>query len=410
MPLSNAEDELLVYNYLGLPYQISPGVWASLHPRDDKTILAISAQHDVFRTLSATQLLSCSQFGPRYLCAKDNILRTGNNLPVPGADACLFALFKRKYDDAIKACEVRLFKNPSYVVQTANSKFTIFSTEPHEGMITCRNSSTGTPFSAGDRVDLDLLPGCTARTHDFVFSASTHVDLGIEYTSYAWPHGQQPWLSLNETHLASILQQHEDLNTSPYTRSEAMKAIVVRAGQLENDEFARRHGLPFGATATHHAGATGTIIIILVIVAAIICIWFCYTRCCRRAEERAVDGVRPNQPQQFNFGGFGPLGGLGGVADRLYGGVQGGFQRAATYANLQRTDPIAAAEQRAEHEALMEMHRRDAATAHADIHRRSGPSSSSEPTPSTSSGIKKSKTYPFSPDDLPKDPSPDYSN
>ena len=117
-----------IYQLADLPISLSPSLQLSVAPAAKK-LLAISPTRQ-WRTMTASDLFSCSKLGTFYLCPLTGVLRN----PLPDVrtesiddDACIYHLFVGNFKGAASSCDSSVREKELGVTQTGPFSFAAFA-------------------------------------------------------------------------------------------------------------------------------------------------------------------------------------------------------------------------------------------------------------------------------------------
>ena len=118
LPLYREQGLMSLYEYLPIPYQISPDHLLEIVP--DQRMIAVDNRNSKYRQMSALDLTSCTKVKHLYYC------KTGNTFYRNSEKTCLFSLYTRNMVDIEEHCPVKIEVNADKLIQMSNKELIIY--------------------------------------------------------------------------------------------------------------------------------------------------------------------------------------------------------------------------------------------------------------------------------------------
>jgi hypothetical protein len=176
VPLMGKSSGMHIYKHSRLPIPLADGFHALIE--GPNSYLAVDGPGTLFKAMTADDLANCRRMGEHYVCERGNVVRRAPAAHVTNfykdPELCLWALFNEKYTIASATCDISVNIATNSVIQLSANKFAMYTADPHQGKIHCRNTSTSFPrnFQLNKLSTITLPAGCTARTNSHVFAAA----------------------------------------------------------------------------------------------------------------------------------------------------------------------------------------------------------------------------------------------
>jgi len=211
LPLFHEDSLLNVYRAHLLPIPLSDGRTISFSPGAYE-YLAVDPARTKYKALTMADFKACRQIAQFYICDLGSVVRKvpadDDDVETCDSEMCLFALYSRRFQLAERCCDTSLHPASDRMVQVGFRQFASFTRTPHEGTVKCIGDYAhfSDTFTANGLLSIELPPGCTAETDEFIFSAADSSFSRDEWTiSYEWP------LDKSELRPAQAISTFDDL-------------------------------------------------------------------------------------------------------------------------------------------------------------------------------------------------------
>jgi hypothetical protein len=144
----------------------------------DSDLIAINREQQ-YRVLSGADLASCIKKNHIFLCEKNAVLNTDLG------DTCLGALYFRSSIGVETQCKFERRPLKEEVYQTGPYDFLIFSPNPYNAQVECRND-THTPVFLGRMTKLTIPPHCHLTLKSHLLRPSEHFHLNSKAVLSEW--------------------------------------------------------------------------------------------------------------------------------------------------------------------------------------------------------------------------------
>ena len=187
-------DELDIYQLADLPISLSPTLQLRVAPRI-RNFLAISSLTGQWRTMSASDLYSCSKLGTFFLCPLSGVLRT----PLPDTadqfvsdDSCLYHLYTGQFRGAAATCNAAVDQKQAGVTQTGPFSFAAYAPEPILGEATCPSDpSFRRTLLIQNLTAFSLPPSCKMKVGSYwLYPADSSFNRESDGTRFSYPYPQ----------------------------------------------------------------------------------------------------------------------------------------------------------------------------------------------------------------------------
>ncbi len=299
------EDIMTTYHYIPLPVIGASGYFQEFVTGNNQVIM-VSESQKTWKVMTSDELLKCDKMGEVFMCRKGNVAKTFQYANIaPRNEACLFHLEQQDFYKINSTCDLKIYNDPpSFVRQLDSNQFVIYSTRPlYIADIKCGDGVTD-DFEVKARTNLNLKPGCTARTQDATMTAGADMGAGVPVRAYDWSETEYPTFELNPVQQARYEFNMELTKSGQIMRSnifnEVTKADQRRQTQdalIHKMAIARRRNMEWGhnsETNTLALIAVGVIITLISGALAALTIYYCIKRKedLRRVKNRFTDAVR----------------------------------------------------------------------------------------------------------------------
>ena len=229
-----------IYSLADLPISLSPSLQLSVAPAANK-LLAISPDTRQWRTMTASDLFSCSKLGTFYLCPLTGVLRN----PLPDIrtesvddDACIYHLFVGNFRGAASACDSSVREKELGVTQTGPFTFAAFAppSKPVLGEALCPSDPTfRRTLLISNLTTFSLPPSCEMALGTFYLYAAdrSFIRKGTG-TSFSYPFPSdliggnisQPELEAVKSSLTVARTLAKETRLEAWKRARQVRAIV----------------------------------------------------------------------------------------------------------------------------------------------------------------------------------------
>jgi hypothetical protein len=180
IPLVAPDSMMNVFKHVHMPLPLGAGFQLTIS--SPLTHIAINTKGTLFKAMTQADLQDCRQYGTFYACPRGNAVNKApaahkhDDLEQFSNDpaTCLWALHEQKYQIARRTCDHHVGQHRDSVEQLSANDFAVFANKPHQGKITCRDSTLAhsKTVSLEDLTVVSLPAGCTCTTDTHVFSSS----------------------------------------------------------------------------------------------------------------------------------------------------------------------------------------------------------------------------------------------
>ena len=233
-----------IYQLADLPISLSPSLQLNVAPAAQK-LLAISPETHEWRTMSASDLFSCSKLGTFYLCPLTGVLRNplpNERTPSIDDDACLFHLFVGHFKGASSACDSSVREKRLGVTQTGPFTFAAFAppSAPVLGEAVCpADPSFRRTLLISNLTTFSLPPSCEMSLGSFrLYSADQSFIRKGTGTAFAYPFPEdliggnisKPELESVKSSLTVARSLAKETRLESWKRARQMRSLLSSVG------------------------------------------------------------------------------------------------------------------------------------------------------------------------------------
>lgn len=277
LPAYRDDAMLTLYEYLPVPMPLSEDHFLSVRP--EQSMLAISRNHQEYRTFSAFDLTMCKTFGKSYHCVNTN------SKSRKGVPNCLFSLFDRDRTGVMDNCKFAIETRKDHVLQLAHDKMLLYHHTLQTAQLTCISA---TPLQRsvafkGFRL-IHLKAGCRVITPSFVMEGTTNIFMTPNTLAL------DKDLDLMSSVHVDILKDHLD-------------SILTSLSQVGSKDGLKIHDMNkiFAAEKSGFHLKIGffmSLIVIAIVVVLACCAWKC--GCCSKSKRTQIKLQLPNMDRNEN--------------------------------------------------------------------------------------------------------------
>lgn len=173
LPAYKKDSSLTLYEFLPLPMPVSSGKFLSVSPRE--TFIAISINHQEFKTFTSKQLSLCQTFGSTFHCPSMNIKFRR------GYPSCLFSLFDRDEEGVVENCPVRVESKRDLALKYGHNKILVLHVTDQSARLICQNSEVPNDQISFKGFKMLTIPEkCSITTPNFLMESTTNLFLETE--------------------------------------------------------------------------------------------------------------------------------------------------------------------------------------------------------------------------------------
>lgn len=207
VPLIRANSFTSIYRFIPMPMRLGPGRYILLQPANNLRMLGVNQARETFTAFTDMMFLECHKSGQFYACPRGNVARVypdfhGSPDPQTPRDPeiCLIALFLENHRHAEHHCDKVQVPATELAYQIGPESFVIYTSEPHQAVTRCSNSSISHQVRQSIRdTDVITVPaGCYAQTDHHTLTASDQAfekDLDQWRVQYTWPYNPNSLLA-----------------------------------------------------------------------------------------------------------------------------------------------------------------------------------------------------------------------
>ena len=171
---------LKFFQFIKFPLSQNIGKNLTMMPNVNEDLLAIGHEHQ-FKLLSQSDLNSCTQYGPTYMCKGRDVMRTDLDT------TCLGAYYLENLEAIQQRCKFDLIPSQEHVFQIESNKWIISS--PSDFSTTIKCPSTFQSITIRSSSVITVQPGCQVDLKSHVIqpdSATTDSDLETIHYEWSW--------------------------------------------------------------------------------------------------------------------------------------------------------------------------------------------------------------------------------
>lgn len=225
--------------------------------KDDHTYLALDRAGGSFIALKERDMEECviKDAYSLYFCPQLTIATKNNHR------SCIASLFHQNEKDILEFCDLDLVKEDSLVKQISHTGYRVYTKEELKSTVQCKGETSWTQFPKGIS-DLELPPGCTISTSNFVIYNKDSFKFQSEYLEIKMPQ-ILPRLMVNYSGLPELMKKFGDITLSNIDL-QTLQAIKTINEHVVKDQIAV------------HAGFTNTMIFSLFGILSIIILYLAW--------------------------------------------------------------------------------------------------------------------------------------
>ena len=235
LPLSKANDEMDLFEYVPIPIVIDEKHHMTVQPR--LSVVAVSKDKTYFRAMSLSELTMCDKLGSLHLCENAN-MQTNKAVALAykgqrNDHLCAWFIYTSQFHHIRSACQFYLEKPAEQGFALSPYDFVFVGTEPHQGFMVCTGKTDAT-FQVDGPTLVTVPIGCVARTDYFTATAGDKSLLEEASVRFIWPKSKgSPLLEDIDLELLATLEKTarkdipvETVALRAYLRTEAIQQRI----------------------------------------------------------------------------------------------------------------------------------------------------------------------------------------
>jgi Baculovirus F protein len=211
IPIAHKDDHMTLYEYVPVPVVLDDDHHLTFTP--SHPVIAISDDKESFRTLTLAELNQCERIGELHLCPNANVVAKKDLTVIydgqRNSDLCAWFLYDYQYQDAARACELRVHAPTDGAYHLSGPEYIFVVTKAQKVTIAC----PGEPDMFDQVLHIKRVTvgaGCTATSTHHVVTGMAELYSEEALISYKWPYSLADLRhGLNLTQL-SIIEERND--------------------------------------------------------------------------------------------------------------------------------------------------------------------------------------------------------